>query len=140
MQVNIHTDAGLRTGSRGKSAGTAGVGFVIRSPEGDLLRKGAMLLEGETTISEGEYSAIIFALYNARKMGATKVNLYSDSQLCVNQITGKYACRAENLIDYLAEVKSELDSFEEVSVEWINRERNCEADRLVRGLFEGDDT
>lgn len=137
MLVHIHTDAGLRTGRRGSAAGLAGIGFVIRDEDQNLIKRGSMLLEGDTTISEGEYSAIIFALYNARKLGATKVKLFSDSQLCVRQINGQYQCKAENLIDYLEEVKSELDFFDEASVEWVNRERNQEADRLVRALFGG---
>lgn len=131
----LHTDAGLR----GKIK-KAGVGFVIRADEpsmrGEIIREGAMVLDEFATISEAEYSALIWGLYNCHKLGATHVAVYMDSQLVVRQVTGQYACRAKNLHEYLDEVKALIEGFEEVQMHWVRREQNTYADGIVRKLLE----
>jgi probable phosphoglycerate mutase len=135
VKVLLHTDAGLRS-----KVQKAGVGFVIRADEpsmrGEIIREGAMILDEFATISEAEYSALIWGLYNCHALGATHVDVFMDSQLVVRQVLGKYACRALNLQDYLAEVKDLIRGFDEVRMNWVGRDKNTYADGIVRKLLE----
>ena len=140
MKVHLYTDGGVRTGglngpTRGRS-GRAAAGFVIYDKNRKVIRKGGMLFD-DLTVSEVEYSAVIIGLYNARMLGATKVVLHCDSQLVINQINGKFACRAEHLKDYLREVYDEMAEFDSVKVQWVPREHNQPADYETRRLLDG---
>lgn len=139
MHVTVYTDGGVRTGGvngpTGGKSGIGAVGFVIKRDK-EILRKGGMLLEGEATVNECEYGAVILGLYNARMMGATSVLLRSDSQLVVNQMTGKFACRDARLKAYLAEALAEAAQFESFEVEWVKRTKNQHADQITRELLD----
>lgn len=71
----IHTD-GLST----KNAG--GVGVILKSPEGDVI-KHAIRLQYATTNNETEYEAMLTELKLAKRLGATELDVHSDSQLIV---------------------------------------------------------
>lgn len=135
MKVLLHTDAGLRSKKQ-----LAGVGFVIRADEpgmrGEIIREKAMILDEFATISEAEYSALIWGLYNCLYLGATHVDVFMDSQLVVRQVQGKYGCRAKNLIPYLQEVKDLKKQFDVVRMNWVGRDKNTYADGIVRKLLE----
>ncbi|KAL0300356.1 UNVERIFIED_CONTAM: hypothetical protein Scaly_3049800 [Sesamum calycinum] len=61
--------------------------------------------------------------------GAKKIDIYSDSQLVVNQIQGSYEAREEKMVKYLLKAKEMLNKFEESSVQ-VSRMDNVGADRL----------
>jgi ribonuclease HI len=110
---------------------------VIKDEEGTVLFKKGMLLDGEATVQECEYSGLIFGLFNAHKLGATEVDVRMDSQLVVNQINHKFACRQAHLKDYLREVRKEIKKFAKVTVSWVPREENQHADQIARALLDG---
>lgn len=128
MHLTIHTDAAIEGHTNKGGLGISAVAFVIVDSEGEVLRKAGLVMEGKTTISEAEYGAVLLGLYNARMLGAKTVDLYSDSQLIVRQITGQYQCKAAHLKPYLEEVREEISQFDRVNVTWIPREQNTIAD------------
>jgi ribonuclease HI len=136
VKVYLNTDAGVRAGGRngptGGRTGRTGIGFVIRDAEKNLLKTGGMVLDGEATVNEGEYSAVIAGLYNARMLGATEVVLQSDSQLVVHQLTGKWQIKTPRLQEYCNEAKTEIAQFDSVDIQWVPRESNSHADQVVR--------
>jgi hypothetical protein len=81
----IHTD-----GSSTKNAG--GVGIIIRSPEGDIIRR-AIRLQYTTTNNEAEYETLLAGLKTAKTLGATKLDVHSESQLVVGQVNGDYEAK-----------------------------------------------
>lgn len=81
-------------------------------------------LENKVTVNEGEYIACITALEAAKAEGATVVELLSDSQLIVRQVTGVYKCRVPSLKLYLDAVKRLVEDFEQVTFKWLPRESN----------------
>ena len=81
----IHTD-----GSSTKNVG--GVGIIIRSPEGDIIRR-AIRLQYITTNNEAEYETLLAGLKTAKTLGATKLDVHSDSQLVVGQVNGDYKAK-----------------------------------------------
>ena len=92
-QWSIHTD-----GSSNKQAG--GVGVVLLSPEGDLI-KYVVCLDFPTTNNKAEYETLVAGLDLTKVAGAARVVLYCDSQVVTNHVNGDYECRGERMKRYL---------------------------------------
>lgn len=110
--------------------GPAGIGVVVATPAGDVLATIAEGL-GETTNNVAEYTAAREGLRRAAELGASRVHLRSDSQLLVEQLSGRYKVKASHLRPLYADVMAELARFDAVHLEHVPRERNREADRLA---------
>jgi hypothetical protein len=65
----------------------SGVGIIFRNPEGQEFGF-AIKLDFVTTNNEAEYEAVIADLALSREMGATNVEIRSDSQVVVGQVQG----------------------------------------------------
>jgi ribonuclease HI len=72
-----------------------------------------------------EYSAIILSAIIAEN----ESHIFSDSQLAVNQIEGKWKTKDQNLIP-LKEAASALIRGKKIKLDWIPREQN-KADKIV---------
>jgi ribonuclease HI len=83
--------------------------------------------------NEAEYQAILFGLERAKELGASRLSLYSDSQLCVKQVNGEWACREPHLIPLCDQAKQEIEEFEFCQLVWIPRTKNQRADALAFG-------
>ena len=81
--------------SRG-NPGPAGAGAQIIDADGIGAGRGRRGL-GETTNNVAEYTAVIRGLERARELGASDVLLRSDSQLLINQLTGRYRVKTPHL-------------------------------------------
>ena len=86
---------------------------------------------GETTNNVAEYTAAIRGLEEAERLGATRVLLRSDSQLLINQLTGRYRVKTAHLVPLHRRIRELVTRFERVTFEHVPRERNVEADRLA---------
>ena len=115
-------------GSSTKNAG--GVGIIIRSPEGDIIKR-AICLQYATTNNEAEYEALLTGLKIAKMLGATKLDVHSDSQLVVGQVNGEYKAKEERMLQYLNLVRHQMSRFHEVKLTRIPREQNAVADQLA---------
>ena len=115
--------------SRG-NPGPAGAGAYITGPDGAVLAEVAEGL-GETTNNVAEYTAVIRGLERALELGATDVLLRSDSQLLINQLTGRYRVKTPHLQPLHRRVRELGARFETIEYEHVRRERNTEADRLA---------
>jgi phosphoribosylglycinamide formyltransferase 1 len=124
-KVIIYTDGG----SRG-NPGPAAAGFILTDSAGNqLCAKGLTL--GETTNNVAEYTGLIKALQTAKKMNARQVTVFSDSELMVRQINGRYKVKSEQLKDLFTQAVGLLNKFEHWQVQHIDRDKNKEADKLV---------
>ena len=117
-------------GSSKGNPGDAGYGFVIEDEEGNRLASGSGYI-GVTTSNAAEYTALIFALLKAKEFNPRSVEILSDSELLVKQISGEYGIHSDLLKPLYLKAKSLLDSFESFSVRKISRSENREADRLA---------
>ena len=115
--------------SRG-NPGPAGAGAQITGPDGSVLAEVAEGL-GETTNNVAEYTAVIRGLERALELGATDVLLRSDSQLLINQLTGRYRVKTPHLQPLHRRVRELAARFDTIEYEHVRRERNTEADRLA---------
>ena len=110
--------------------GPAGIGVQITDAGGSVLAELAEGL-GETTNNVAEYTAAIRGLKRAHELGATRVLLRSDSQLLINQLTGRYRVKSPHLQPLYLQVRELAGSFDDVRFEHVPRERNTEPDRLA---------
>ena len=125
MTVTIYTDGA----SRG-NPGDAGIGVVIASEDGTVLREIGVYI-GKTTNNVAEYSALIRGLREALDLGADAIRISTDSQLMAFQLTGVYKVKAANLKPLHEEAMSLLRHFRKVTISHVMRELNKRADQLA---------
>ena len=91
----------------------------------------------ESSNNVAEYVALIKALEWIFNKGYNKftVLIQGDSQLIINQVCGKYKVRSEKLMTYYNRVKSLLKNFDNIQLEWIERDKNKEADDLANKAY-----
>jgi ribonuclease HI len=109
----------------------AGAGAVLVSSEGLILEQ-AVGLGFLASNNEAEYEALLMGLRSAIRLGADRLQVFCDSQLVVNHITGEYLAWDERMLSYLSIAKSLLSKFDSVQVEQIRREYNSHADILAK--------
>ncbi len=128
----IHTDGAARG-----NPGPAGLGAVLRTPDGSVVSELARFL-GIRTNNYAEWTAVEDALEEALRLGATHVDLRMDSQLVARQITGQYRVRHPDLKPIHARVMRLLSRFSGYSVGHVPRELNRDADRLSNVAIDQD--
>nr|XP_027067493.1 uncharacterized protein LOC113693115 [Coffea arabica] len=84
------------------------------------------------TNNEVEYEALIAGLQLARKLGAQRIHVHSDSQLVVRQVLGEYEAKDETMQRYLSKVHQLTAYFESFEIQRIPRSQNKRADALSR--------
>jgi len=123
--IIIHVDGG----SRG-NPGPAGAGVSIRSDTGELVHEGAYFLNTQTN-NGAEYLALIRALQRVEQRRTDRVDIFSDSELLVRQITGEYRVKSPKLAKLFEQVQFLLLKTPKWSIRHIRREENCRADELA---------
>ncbi|MHB1391002.1 MAG: Nif3-like dinuclear metal center hexameric protein [Thermoleophilia bacterium] len=116
-------------GSRG-NPGPAGIGAVLRDAAGETLEELASYI-GDATNNVAEYQALIAGLEMSLDRGVRQLSVFSDSELIVRQVSGRYKVKNEGLRPYYLQAKSLLARLEEFELNSIPRESNAHADRLV---------
>ena len=117
-------------GSRG-NPGPAGYGSVVRShPDNEILVERYASL-GITTNNVAEYNGLIAGLKAARELNATQVDVRMDSKLVIEQMSGRWQIKNPGLRSLAAEAATLVSQFEQVTFEWVPRERNKAADALA---------
>lgn len=116
--------------SRG-NPGPAGAGLVLYSPQGQIKANLGKYL-GQTTNNVAEYQALILGLEKARRLGAKRVQIFSDSELLVRQLTGRYQVKSPHLLPLWRLAQKELQNLEAHAISHIPRELNHQADSLAR--------
>ena len=83
------------------------------------------------TNNEAEYYALIKGLKLALDCNIKSIIVEGDSNLILNQMTGKYQVKAENLIPLYNSAKILDEQFDYIEYRHIKREFNKEADKLA---------
>jgi ribonuclease HI len=116
-------------GSRG-NPGPAGIGVVVAAADGTpLVTLGRFI--GRATNNVAEYTALITALREAKRLGATKVLIRGDSELVIKQMTGVYRVKNPDMKVLYDEAQSVLRTFESAKFTHNLREKNELADALA---------
>jgi ribonuclease HI len=115
--------------------GDAGIGVRVELASGEAHELAAYL--GRTTNNVAEYMALAAALLWARELGIEELELHSDSELVVKQLTGVYKVKAPHLLPLFTRVLALRRGFPRFRARHVRRELNKDADRLAnRGIDE----
>jgi ribonuclease HI len=123
MKAILHTDGGARG-----NPGPAGIGVVI---DYNGQRYPFKKYIGEATNNQAEYQAVLLGLEEAKKLGATEVDVFLDSELVQQQLSGKYKVKNPELGQWFVKVWNVQQQLTRVTYTHIYRERNKDADKLV---------
>jgi ribonuclease HI len=129
-EAKLYTDGGSR-GNPGESA----CAYAICKMDGSVVEKAGFYL-GIATNNQAEYYGFKKGLERCRELGIDKITLFSDSELVVNQMNGKYKVKNQELAPLNKEVKSLVDSFEHVSIVHVPRELNKITDSEVNRILD----
>jgi ribonuclease HI len=121
--VTLFTDGA----SRG-NPGPAAFAYVIkRNGQPDIEEHGIL---PDTTNTIAEYTALVRGLEHARRLGARRVAVSTDSELMVRQIDGSYRVKNEGLKPLYERATALLREFDSANVKHVPRGHNAHADRL----------
>lgn len=124
MKLIIEADGG----SRG-NPGIAGSGTVVYSASRDVLREIAYVV-GKASNNVAEYHGLLRGLEAATELGATEVEVYMDSKLVVEQMSGRWKIKHPDMKELAVKAQQLARGFTSVSYTWIPREKNKKADAL----------
>jgi ribonuclease HI len=110
--------------------GLAAIGAIIKDEQGKPIARISQGI-GQATNNQAEYRAIIAALEKAISLGASQVELKSDSELVVKQLNGRYKVKKTTLRPLYQEVVRLIGLLKAITISHIPREQNREADRLA---------
>ena len=116
--MRVYTDGA----SRG-NPGPAAIGYVILDKAGELIERNARNV-GKRTNNEAEYEALLLAMDRVLTLGFDRAEFFSDSELMVRQINGRYRTKNERLkvlADMVKAKKAEFASFKLTHVVRENR-------------------
>jgi ribonuclease HI len=108
--------------------GPSGIGVVIEGSDGGTIRIARWIGRQDNNVAE--YVALLEALQCARTLKAKALHVYSDSQVVVRQMQGKYSCRSARLYS-LHWICQKLARSFKFSITHVPRERNVEANDLA---------
>ncbi len=132
MRLLIYTDGAARG-----NPGPAGAGAILRDAEGRTVAEIAEPL-GHATNNVAEWTAVHLALKEARRLGATHVDMRMDSELVARQISGIYRVKHPDLKPIHEAVMELLRALEGYTVGHVPRELNKDADRLSNVAIDGE--
>jgi ribonuclease HI len=133
--MKIYTDGAIRP-----DRSASGLAAIVRDQDGQICHWWQRQA-GALTCNEAEYAAVIFALeHMLQKYGnknTPEVAIYSDSQVLVDQMTGRAAAHAPGLRKAGQQLRALVGRFRKVSFHHISREQNRLADALAFEAVEG---
>ena len=95
---------------------------------------------GNGTNNEAEYSGVLLGINKIIELGIRNANVHflSDSQLVVNQLSGRWRIKDPRMRSYVDEIRSLLDQYKiEASFTYIPREKNLDANLLTLAAIDG---
>jgi len=121
----------LRTdgASRG-NPGPAAAGVVIENEQGTLLAQDKHLL-GHITNNQAEYRALILGLQAVARYQPLSVLVLLDSELVVQQMTGRYQVKDAGLLTLYREAKRLTATLPGIQFRHVPRSQNHLADKLA---------
>ena len=126
--------ANIDGGARG-NPGPAAYGVVIRNSKGEILEELAEYL-GIQTNNYAEYSGLLAVLEYAAQAQYQSLKVFSDSELLVRQMQGRYKVSSPGLKPLFDKARHLVDRFHVFAIEHVPREKNKEADRLVNQVLD----
>jgi len=124
-KLTIYTDGGARG-----NPGPAAIGAVLMDEQSKVIAQISKCI-GEATNNQAEYRAVIAALQKAKELKIGELDFFLDSELVVKQLKREYKVKNVDLAPLFLQVNNLVIGFKKVTFQYIRREQNVEADRLV---------
>ena len=125
IKARLFTDGGARG-----NPGPAAYGYVLEATDGTVLDARGEAI-GVATNNVAEYSGLVAGLTKAVELGVAELEVVSDSELMVRQMTGDYRVKNEGLKPLFQEASWLERKIRKVSYRAVRREHNKLADQLV---------
>jgi ribonuclease H / adenosylcobalamin/alpha-ribazole phosphatase len=125
VRARLSTDGGARG-----NPGPAAYAYVLEAEDGTVLAAHGEAM-GVATNNVAEYRALIAGLEKAVEVGVEQLEVVSDSELLVKQMTGEYRVKHENLRPLAVQASRLARQIGRVRWTSVRREHNELADRLV---------
>jgi ribonuclease HI len=113
--------------------GPSACGAVIKRDGVIIAELCEYLGDGRTSNNLAEYGGLCLVLRYLIENGITEAKVFGDSDMVINQISGKWKVKRRRNPLYLPkydEARALANQLPNVVYEWIPREQNCEADAL----------
>ena len=131
MKAKLFTDGGARG-----NPGPAAYGYVLEAEDGTVLAAHGERI-GVATNNVAEYRGLIGGLEKAIELALGEIEVISDSELLVKQMTGEYRVKNEALRELSLQASRLARQVGNVSYRAVRREHNELADRLVNEALDG---
>jgi ribonuclease HI len=125
MKARLFTDGGARG-----NPGPAAYGYVLEAEDGTVLDARGQTI-GTATNNVAEYSGLVAGLSSAVELGLDELEVVSDSELMVRQMTGVYRVKNQGLRQLNLEATALARKIARVTYRAVRREQNELADQLV---------
>jgi ribonuclease HI len=109
----------------------ARAGVVLISPQGDKLKYVLRMSFPQASNNEAEYEALLHGIKMAKVCGATRLKIFGDSNLIVQQVMNKCDAISDNMTAYRNLYYYLEGTFNGCKVSHISRASNEEADNLA---------
>jgi ribonuclease HI len=125
VKGRLFTDGGARG-----NPGPAAAAYVLETDDGTVLDARGETI-GVATNNVAEYRALLAGLARALELGVDELEVVSDSELLVRQMTGEYRVKNAALIELSREAARLAREIGEVTYSAVRRVENELADSLV---------
>ena len=131
--LHLYTDGA----SQGNPGPSAAAWLILDPATGEVLEEAGEYL-GVGTNNVAEYTAIVRGVAACLRLGAGRVEAFSDSDFCLKQISGEYRVRKEHLRPLLEEVQRLRAGLNAIRFTWVPRENEWiqRCDRLAEDIIE----
>jgi probable phosphoglycerate mutase len=130
MKLILYADGG----SRG-NPGPAAAGAVLLNEQGEIIARLKSDL-GPATNNQAEYAAVIIGLTRALGLSAVEVQVFLDSKLIVEQLSGRWKIKDLKIKKLAERAHTLLAQFQSWKFQHIPREKNSAADALVNEILD----
>jgi probable phosphoglycerate mutase len=133
LRARLSTDGGARG-----NPGPAAFGYVLETDDGTVLDARSETI-GIATNNVAEYRALVAGLAKAVELGVDELDVVSDSELLVRQMTGEYKVKNETLRALNEEAETLARKLGRVRYTAVRREHNELADKLVNEALDAEE-
>jgi ribonuclease HI len=116
---------------RSKRIQGTGAGVVLISPQGDTLKYVLMMSFSQASNNEAEYEALLHGMKMAKACGATRLKIFGDSNLVVQQVMNRCDAISDNMTTYRNLYYYLEGTFDGCEVSHVSRASYEESDNLA---------
>jgi ribonuclease H / adenosylcobalamin/alpha-ribazole phosphatase len=132
VKAKLSTDGGARG-----NPGPAAYGYVLETEDGTVLDARGEAI-GVATNNVAEYRALVAGLAKAVELAIDELEVVSDSELLVKQMTGEYRVKNKALQELSLEAARLASQIGSVRYTAVRREHNELADQLVNEALDAE--